>query len=311
MLPFSLFDAHCDTLSRCSRLDCGLRANTGHTDLTRGMQFRHYAQVFAVFRDGASPPLDGMFAEFTRQTNLFFQQMRENADWVMHCRSRSDLQQAAAEHKAAALLSVEGAELLECDPGRIDIAAELGVCMINLTWHRANALSGSHMEEAERGLSLQGKDFVRRAQEAGILVDVSHLSDAGFWDLINMTQRPVVASHSDARVLSPHTRNLTDDMFRAIRDTGGFVGINFYVPFLGRDGSLDAVFAHLEHFLDLDGEKTVGFGGDWDGCDLLPKGIGSIEDMEKGYDRMLQRNYPQELIDDIFYHNLECTIFTP
>ena len=92
---------------------------------------------------------------------------------------------------------------------------------------------------------------------------------------------------------------------------GGFVGVNFYVPFLGLDGSVDAVLAHLEHFLDLEGEKTVGFGGDWDGCDSLPKGIGGIQDMEKIYERMLQRNYPEALIGDIFYNNLERTIFMP
>ena len=160
-------------------------------------------------------------------------------------------------------------------------------------------------------MSSQGKAFVRRAQALGILIDVSHLSDAGFWDLMEITSAPVVASHSDARALAPHTRNLTDEMFRAIRDTGGFVGVNFYVPFLGLDGSVDAVLAHLEHFLDLEGEKTVGFGGDWDGCDSLPKGIGGIQDMEKIYERMLQRNYPEALIGDIFYNNLERTIFMP
>ena len=311
MLPFSLFDAHCDTLSRCARTGETLRRNTGHVDLERGGRFCSYGQIFAVFHDGGYPPEDGMFAEFARQTELFFQQMQQNSDLARPCRSHADLRRAAAEHKIAALLSVEGAELLECDPGRLGAARELGVQMINLTWNHANALSGSHREEARRGLSSQGKAFVRRAQALGILIDVSHLSDAGFWDLMEITSAPVAASHSDARALAPHTRNLTDEMFRAIRDTGGFVGVNFYVPFLGLDGSVDAVLAHLEHFLDLEGEKTVGFGGDWDGCDSLPKGIGGIQDMEKIYERMLQRNYPEALIGDIFYNNLERTIFMP
>ena len=309
MLPFSFFDAHCDTLSCCTHLGWNMADSPGHTDLRRGAEFAHYAQVFAIFRDGANPPVDGMLAECSRQAAMFRTQLSLNAERVMQCRTLEDLEHAAAEHKTAALLSVEGAELLECDPGRLGYAAELGVKLVNLTWNRADVLSGSNLEERKRGLSEQGKDFVRRAQELEILMDVSHLSDPGFWDLIDLTQRPVVASHSDSRALCDHSRNLTDEMFCAIRDTGGFVGLNFYTPFIGRSNSIDDIFAHLEHFLELDGEKTVGFGGDWDGCDKMPDGINGIQDMVKIYEKMLQRNYKEELICDIFYNNLKRTIF--
>ena len=199
--------------------------------------------------------------------------------------------------------------MLECDPNRLGFAAELGVKLVNLTWNRANALSGSNLEERGRGLSEHGRAFVMRAQSLGILLDVSHLSDPGFWDLVDITQQPIVASHSDSRALCDHSRNLTDEMFRAVRDTGGFVGINFYTPFIGRSNTIDDIFAHLEHFLEMDGEKTVGFGGDWDGCDRMPEGIGGVQDMVKIYEKMLQRNYSQTLIDDIFYNNLKRTIF--
>ena len=98
-------------------------------------------------------------------------------------------------------------------------------------------------------------------------------------------------------------------MFGCICATGGFAGLNFYTPFLGLDHSLDAVFAHLEHFLDLGGEKYVGFGGDWDGCDRLPDGICGVQDMERIYEGMLRRNYSAELIEDLFYRNLKRVIF--
>ena len=97
-----------------------------------------------------------------------------------------------------------------------------------------------------------------------------------------------------------------------IRDscnTGGFAGLNFYTPFLGLDHSLNAVFAHLEHFLDLGGEKHVGFGGDWDGCDRMPNGIRGVQDMERIYEGMLQRNYSAELIEDLFYKNLKRVLY--
>ena len=308
MLPFSFFDAHCDTLSCCTHLGWNMADSPGHTDLRRGAEFAHYAQVFAIFHDGAKPPIDGMLAECGRQAQMFRTQLELNEDKMMQCRTAEDLKRAAAEHKTAAFLSVEGAELLECDPNRLGFAAELGVKLVNLTWNRANALSGSNLEERGQGLSEQGRAFVKRAQSLGILLDVSHLSDPGFWDLVDITQQPIVASHSDSRALCDHSRNLTDEMFRAVRDTSGFVGINFYTPFIGRSNTIDDIFAHLEHFLEMDGEKTVGFGGDWDGCDRMPEGIGGVQDMVKIYEKMLQRNYSQTLIDDIFYNNLKRTI---
>lgn len=308
MLPIAYFDAHCDTLSCCAHLGWDLGETPGHADLARGGAFAHYAQVFAIFHDATKAPPDGMYAEFLRQAAVFDAQMEAHGDRAAQCRNETDLRRAREAGKCAALLSVEGADLLDCDPEKIEEAARRGVKLINLTWNRANALSGSNAEEPARGLSPLGKDFVGRARAAGILIDVSHLSDAGFWDLAELDAGPIVASHSDSRALCAHRRNLTDAMFDAVRRSGGFVGLNFYTPFLGLDGSIDAVFAHLEHFLERGGEKTVGFGGDWDGCDSLPRGIGGIQDMEKIYERMLQRNYPEALIGDIFYNNLGRTI---
>ena len=309
MLPFSFFDAHCDTLSRCTHLGWDMAESVGHTDLKRGKAFAHYAQVFAIFRDGAKPPAEGMFSEFLHQQSVFEAQMKKHSDAIVQCFTREDLEKARQMRKVAAILSVEGAELLECDPAKLDTAKKLGVKMINLTWNRGNALSGTNVEEPQRGLSEQGRAFVKRAQALDILLDVSHLSDPGFWDLVEMAEKPIVASHSNSRRLCEHTRNLTDDMFRAICESGGFVGINFYLPFVGGDHSVDALMAHIEHFLELGGEKTVGFGGDWDGCDQLPAGIRGVEDLGRVYEKMLQRNYPGAVIEDIFYNNLQRTLF--
>lgn len=309
MVPISFFDAHCDTISCCTHLGWNVAKSIGHVDLERGQLFEHYAQVFAIYYDPAKIAAERMFAEFNRQKEVFFRQLRLNENTVMHCKTLADLEHAESTRKIAALLSVEGADLLECDPAKLDIASELGVKMINLTWNRPNAISGTNLEDRDRGLSRLGIDFVKRAQKLGILVDVSHLSDAGFWDLIDVTEKPIVASHSNSRSLCDHTRNLTDDMFKAILEVKGFVGINFYSPFVGLDNSIDAIFAHLEHFLELGGERTVGFGADWDGCDQMPERIRGIQDMDRIYDKMLQRNYSEELIHNIFYDNLKRTIF--
>ena len=141
-------------------------------------------------------------------------------------------------------------------------------------------------------------------EERGILPDVSHLSDAGTWDVLRWARGPVIASHSNARALCPHRRNLTDDMFRAIRDSGGFVGLNAYLPFVGGGGTLEDLAGHLEHFLSLDGEKTLGLGGDWDGCDAFPQGITGIESLLGFRDFLRARGWPEELLKDIFSRNL-------
>ena len=169
-------------------------------------------------------------------------------------------------------------------------------------WNNANALSGSCAQDADRGLSLQGREFLRRMEELDIYADVSHLSDPGFWDVIRQARRPVVASHSNSRALCPHRRNLTDDMFRALRDTGGVAGLNLNQPFVGGP-SMDDLVAHVEHFLALNGEKTVAIGGDLDGCRDLAAGMTGVESVAALYDALAQRGYGEDLLADIFWNN--------
>ena len=140
-------------------------------------------------------------------------------------------------------------------------------------------------------------------ERLGIYADVSHLSDPGFWELYRMTERPIVASHSNARALCPQRRNLTDDMFRAIRDTGGVVGLNLYRGFVG-GASMDALAAHVEHFLHLDGEKTLCIGGDLDGCEALAAGMNGAEDVPQLYEALEKQGYGKALLEDIFWNNL-------
>lgn len=147
-----------------------------------------------------------------------------------------DVEQAHRCGKAAAFLTVEGAELLGCDPARLDQAAIDGVTAINLTWNYANALSGSSKEQPERGLSTVGRDFVRKMEDLRILVDVSHLSEAGFWDVAEIASRPFIASHSNAKSVWNHTRNLTNEQITAIIENQGVIGLNFYEGFVGGAG---------------------------------------------------------------------------
>ena len=142
------------------------------------------------------------------------------------------------------------------------------------------------------------------AQASGILIDVSHLSEKSFWDLIRITRQPILASHSNCRSLCDHSRNLTDDQLRAIAETGGTVGLNLYPPFLGERADFDCLRRHLEHMLRLCGEHHVALGGDLDGCDSLPVGMTGIDDYSLLVSALVKLGFSEQSVQNILYDNL-------
>ena len=300
------FDAHCDTLSRCLERDACLWENDGQLDLKRLGGFAGRGQVFAIYHDSAVPAEGGLFAMCRRQQALFADACKKHADRMTQCRNGRQIDAAVAAGRLAAVLSVEGGELLDCDPEKLDWAREAGVRCVNLTWNHANALSGSNVEERERGLSGAGREFVRQAQSRNILIDVSHLSDPGFWDLVDITEKPIVATHSNARALCGHTRNLTDDMFRAIVQTGGVVGINFWVRFVRdtAEPTMDDLNGHIDRFMELGGAGHLCLGGDLDGCDELAGGMTGVQDVPRLWRALADRGYTKQELEDLFFNNL-------
>jgi membrane dipeptidase len=300
-----LFDGHCDTISRCQEDGGHLRERPGHLDLRRTGSFGRYAQFFALYADDALLRRGMTFSQiYTDQYALFRSEMERSGDLAAFCTTGKQAEEANRAGKAAAFLSVEGAELLGCSLHGLEDAFTKGVRAVNLTWNRANPLSGSNCQESERGLGEAGKAFVLRMQELGMLADLSHLSDPGIRDVLETARKPVIASHSNSRAVCPHRRNLTDEQFTAIIENGGVVGLCMFADFLGDDAGLDTVTAHLEHFLELGGQNNISIGGDWDGCARLPRGMDGIQDMEKLREHLLRRNYSEELIRAVFYQNL-------
>lgn len=299
-----VFDGHCDTILRCYQNGGGFRRNQGHLDLERMKPYGSWAQFFACFGEPEDFPGKPLWQVFREEVALFQRQMEENADLVLHCRTAQEAEEAWAQGKTAAFLSAEGAELLDCDVRKLEIAYDWGLRAVNITWNHANALSGTNVEEPGRGLSEQGRSFVKRAQELGMLVDVSHLSDPGFWDVIGLAEKPIFASHSNSRRLCPHPRNLTDEQFTAIIENHGVAGLNMCDEFLGPDPGVDTLIAHVEHWFGLGGEENASLGGDWDGISRPPAGVSGIQDLYKLADRLLQMNYPEERVNGLFYKNL-------
>ncbi|WP_251446422.1 dipeptidase [Vermiculatibacterium agrestimuris] len=300
-----VFDGHCDTLLRCYRQGGGFRENSGHLDLKRMGKLGKCAQFFAVFGSPDETPGCSLWEVFLAQEAIFRREMAANSGLVTHCRTAGEAEAAWAAGKQAAFLSVEGAELLECDLQKLEEAYHMGVRAVNLTWNHENHLSGSNNESSQKGLTEQGKSFVRRMQELGMLVDVSHLSDPGFWDVMELARKPVFASHSNSRAICPHKRNLTDEQFTAIIGNHGVAGLNMAAEFVGQsEPTIDTVVAHIEHWLSLGGGKNISLGGDWDGIKDMPRGIAGFQDLEAVAERLLRMNYPEQQVKDLFYNNL-------
>lgn len=273
----------------------GLRVNSLHLDFNRLKKYSPAAQVFAV----CTATLDEPQAKAAKIINCFHEQIKMNSDIVKLCLNSHDLHLAIAEGKIAAILSVEGAEQL----GDINDAYKLGVRAVHITWNFDNELCGAVMGSGA-GLSEAGRNFVKKAQELGMLLDMSHISERGFWDVLEISRKPVIAGHSNSKALCPVPRNLSDEQFKALIAQGGGAGINLCPDFLGFGRDIDAIFAHIEHFMALGGQKSVFLGCDLDGIDEPPKGIGGVEDLDRIYETLLRHNYPEELVRDIFMNNI-------
>lgn len=316
-----LFDLHCDTLYECCETGKRLRENDLHVNFAAAQRYSHYAQFFALFCGARAPddvqargrdclldmPAD---VRLERMLQTAAREFAENADWLLFCRSAADLQKAVDTGKAAAFLSIEGAELLPDRSDALDLAYDAGVRLITLTWNYRSRFGCSSAINQEEGLTDKGKQLVRDCTQKGIIVDVSHLSERGFWDVCETIDRPFVATHSDSRALCRHHRNLTDAQFSEIVRRGGLVGVNLYAPFLVRQGdaALDDAIEHIAHFLELGGEKTIALGCDFDGCDRLPAGVNGLGDLYKLADRMLALGYRQDVVDGLFYQNASAFI---
>lgn len=309
MKKYCVFDGHCDTAIELWQQNQELRHNTLAVSLERAERLGGYAQFFAFCTAWLKTRMPHT-EHFARALDYFLEQLRENEERITLCRTMAEADAAMAAGRAAAFLAIEGAEAVREDPGLLEAAYEKGVRMVSLVWNLPNSLSGSCL--TGEGLSEKGKDFFRRAQRLGMLVDVSHLSEKGFWDMAELAEKPIVASHSDAFAVCPHPRNLTDAQFRAICDLDGTVGLNLYGPFLTQEKTptLDDLRRHLDHFLTLGGEGHLALGADLDGCKILPEGFAAVNDYNALGDYLVKTGYSDETIQNLFCNSLRKVVTT-
>lgn len=308
-MKFPVFDLHCDTalamLNDELRQSKGLKKNDCHIDLERAGELMGYAQCFACFTTtwGERPKEITIETLFEREMIAVLSEIEKNKDLIALTYSASDIERNRQSGKMSAVLTIEGPAGFGFDPALLEDLHKIGFRISTLGWNEKNVLAGSH--KTGGGLTDLGREYVREAQRLGMLIDVSHLSDEGFWDIMDMTQKPIVASHSNSRAVCGVSRNLTDDMFREICKTDGTVGINLCVPFLGeKNVTLDTVCDHIFHFLELDPEgKHISLGGDLDGCDVLPQGFTGINSYNALAECLLKRGVDEKTVYDIYWNN--------
>lgn len=307
-MNFPVFDFHCDTALKLLGEDMNqagsLRSNQGHIDLERASRLGGYAQCFACF---TTPMMEqwrkiSPIVVFERELATIQREVNQNSDLIAIAYSPAQIQQNRENGKMSAILTLEGTAGFGYDPELLQDLFAIGFRVSSLGWNESNPLTGSNVTGG--GLTDRGREFVREAQRLGILVDVSHISDEGFWDIMEITGAPIIATHSNSRAVWNHSRNLTDDMFRAIVETGGVAGYNACDEFTGENPTIDTICDHIFHFMELDPSgKHIALGGDLDGIDAMPAGFEGVQSWPKVAERLLERGLDEETVMDIFWNN--------
>lgn len=299
-----LFDLHCDTLYECATKNLDLYANDLQLSLKDGLQYHPWGQTFAIWMPNEKRGQDA-FDHFDRCYHIFQEQLKKHEPHMIHCIDGKDILAAEQAGKCAAVLSVEGGAATGGQIERLALMRRLGVRLLTLTWNGSCEIGDGAVSEKQAGLTAFGLQAVAACERLGIIVDVSHLSEKGFFEVAEMATHPFVATHSNASAVFDCPRNLTDVQFALIRDSGGLVGINFCPYFVcGRenDATFEEIERHIAHFLDHGGEKTICIGTDFDGAPM-PSQLSGIDKLTSFAEYLLTKGYSESIIDCFFYKN--------
>jgi membrane dipeptidase len=334
-----IFDGHNDALLRLHRRTGTDAASAflqgedkGHLDLPKARRGGFAGGLFAIFvqspkrksdsegkppsGEAPRPALDVTEAQrvvFT-MASLLYRIERQSQGRVRICRDVEDIESCFADDALAAVLHMEGAEAIDTNFELLDVLYAAGLRSLGPVWSRPNAFGHGvpfrcpSSPDTGPGLTELGKALVGACNRLRILIDLSHLNERGFWDVAAISNAPLVATHSNAHAISPHSRNLTDRQLAAIRQSGGLVGVNFASSFLRPDGRddkntpLELMIRHIEHMLAHAGEDGVGFGSDFDGA-TIPADLGDAGGLQNLVQAMRQRGFGTPLVEKLCFRN--------
>ncbi|WP_102110435.1 dipeptidase [Oceaniglobus roseus] len=338
-LPPAVFDGHNDVLLKLYKagaLDASqgfVDGRAGHVDAVKAKAGGFGGGFFAVYVP--SPVnLDSKFEEMTKEK--YDLPLPPALDWadalpvvmaqaavlfdleargaLVVVRTATELAAALEAGRLAAIFHIEGAEGIDADLHTLDVLYRAGLRSLGPVWSRPTIFGHGvpfrfpATPDIGPGLTEHGFRLVKRCNELGIMLDLSHLNEAGFWDVARTTDAPLVATHSNAHAICPHARNLTDRQLDAIAESGGMVGLNFAVAFLREDGRMlsdvpmEQMLRHLDHLIGRLGEDGVGLGSDYDGA-VVPDGLDTVADLPKLRTAMAEHGYGAELIAKICHKN--------
>lgn len=339
-----IFDLHCDTIKkiwadRRENKQTSLRENEYNIDLLKMKKAGYGLQCFAAYVDkGEAKALKSEDIRYKDESEypmimandlieIFWNEMNKNKDIIAPVYNRKDILENEKSGRMSALLTIEGGEACLGDFALLKDYYDKGVRLMTLTWNYENELGCPNtnfgepqslnvkVPQCKRGLTPKGIEFVNEMQQLGMIVDVSHLSDEGFMDVALHAKKPFVASHSNARSLATHVRNLTDDMIKIIADKGGVIGINYYCEFL-RDFKENEVHKsmvsdmadHISYMKKIGGIDCIGLGSDFDGIDGELE-IPDCSKMSLLFDELKKRGFTSDEIDKISYMNVRNLLF--
>lgn len=338
-------DMHCDTITELwgkqeNGIQTGLRQNDQMVDLERLTKGGYLLQNFAIFVE--QQPGISSFEKAQQIRSVFQREMKQNTDRIAMVTTIKGIEENEQAGKLSALLTVEGGEACEGSIDKLHVLYEQGVRMMTLTWNYPNeigypnlpkhAAGFPYVPDTEHGLTPFGIECVKEMERIGMIVDVSHLSDAGFYDVLRYTKKPFVASHSNARAVCPWVRNLTDDMIRKLADRGGVTGLNFCGDFLldpfadcnsreqidkkvqnaeykgyhalaGSQATFVDIVRHARHMINVGGIECIGLGSDFDGIPDYP-GCPRVDYMDDLAEAFHDAGFTPVEIEHIFYRNV-------
>jgi len=266
-----IIDLHCDALLKLATLedvkfedDAQLATNRGRLQLGQVK-----AQVFAIFIN-PKVPQSQQFLEVVRQIEAFHTHVLQT-EGMVHITDWSQLD-TLAPHEIGAILSLEGCGPIGEDLAKLSVVLDAGVKLVGLTWNEENAVAHGAEQDATLGLKQFGKEVVNLLNERDIIIDVSHLNEQGFWDVLPLAKH-IIASHSNARALCDHPRNLTDAQVKALVEHGGHIHLVYFPTFIGENATMDDLVAHVKHLANIVGIEHLGLGSDFDGIDATINGL--------------------------------------
>ncbi|PBF77860.1 dipeptidase [Clostridioides difficile] len=299
-------DLHCDTIAKLMENveTSELKSNKYSVDIDRLKKGDSLAQTFALFGD--TEEVKHPFDYCMSMANKFHEEMKKNSDEIALATNYEEIMKNQSEGKLTALLSIEEGAVLEGKLENLKKFYDLGVRMMTISWNHVNELSFPHnkVEYREKGLTDFGREVVHKMNELGMLVDVSHISDGGFYEIAKISSKPIIATHSNSRAMMNHSRNLTDDMIKVLANKGGVTGINFFHLFLSdkSESKLEDMVRHIKHIVNVGGIDVVSLGSDFDGIDSKVE-IEDISQMGKLYEPLKKEGFSEDDIEKIYYKN--------